>query len=611
MTSTAQQPLDMNYRNLEICIFDGEAGAYPVEIHLEGGPDFPRRTLHLDVAALRRVQTGAEEYGRVLGRALFAPEALGADYQETVAVLQSQQEHARIRLRIEPPELHALRWERLYHPLNETWEPLTATAETLFSRYVPTRKWGSARPIEERPLRVLVVIASPENLAGYGLDSLPLAEIERRHALFAAQPGIECTYLQSRTANPPTLPRLNQALQEGYHVVQFVGHGARGNSGETALFLEDATGQVAMLKTPALLEAFHSAVKRPHLCFLTACESAAYAPGDVFLPVGPKLVADGAIPAVVAMTGRVTMATARQFTAGFYERLLTHGSVDLAVHEARARIRTRHDWSVPALFSRLPENRLLALTALHPQPRLHAPNPFGVNGCISDPAQFYDRDEILRRVFEELEKGSNISLVGASQIGKSSVLEQILQCGPDRLGLPSSAFIYLDMQNVHNEADFFLALSDKLEIRPPLRGYELNRTLNRRARRYILCLDEIEKMKRKRDFTGAARSELRGLAERADSPITLVIASRSPLGELFPDKPDETSPLAGICPQLDLPPFTPDVARAFLHERLAGTGVIFTGQEINALLRRTGGHPGKLQRDAAELFERARKRTGE
>lgn len=606
MNSTAQQPLDVNYRNLDIRILTSDAGAYPVEIHLEGGPDFPRRALHLDVAALRRVQTGAEEYGRVLGRALFAPEALGADYQETIAVLQSSEQRARIRLRIEPPELHALRWERLYHPLNERWEPLTATTETLFSRYVPTREWGIAQPIGERPLRILVIIASPENLAGYNLASIPTVEIERWHELFATGNGMECTYLQSRTTHPPTVARLKQALQEGYHVVQFVGHGARGDSGETALFLENEAGQVELVKTPALLETFRSTVKRPHLCFLTACESAAYAPGDLFLPLGPELVAGGAIPAVVAMAEQVTMRTARHFAAGFYERLLAHGIIDLAVHEARARIRERHDWSVPALFSRLPENRLLAPAALHPPPCTPAPNPFGVNGRINDSAQFYNRDDVLRRVFEELEKGSNISLVGASQIGKSSILEQIRQRGPDRLNLPPSAFIYLDMQNVHNEADFFLALSDKLGIRPLLRGYELNRTLNKRARRYILCLDEIEKMKSNRDFTGSARSELRGLAELADSPITLVIASRSPLGDLFPDKPEETSPLAGICPQLDLLPFAPTVARAFLCERLAGTGVAFTAPEIDTLIIQTGGHPGKLQHAAADLFEQKR-----
>ncbi|RCJ30609.1 hypothetical protein A6770_21220 [Nostoc minutum NIES-26] len=173
-------------------------------------------------------------------------------------------------------------------------------------------------------------------------------------------------------------------------------------------------------------------------------------------------------------------------------------------------------------------------------------NPFGLRGRITDPTKFFNREELIRQIFEELSKGSNLSLVGETQIGKSSILSMICQWGAERLQLPSEAFIYIDMQIIHNELEFFEALCEKLKI-DNCRGYKLARNL--RGKRHILCIDEIEKMTCKESFTWNLRSELRGLAGDSDSPLSLVIASRSPLKDLFDDCSNETSPLAGICNQ--------------------------------------------------------------
>ena len=62
-------------------------------------------------------------------------------------------------------------------------------------------------------------------------------------------------------------------------------------------------------------------------------------------------------------------------------------------------------------------------------------NPFGDRGCIRNPARFFDRVELLRRIFEELGKGSSLSLVGETQIGKSSLLALICHQGPESLQL--------------------------------------------------------------------------------------------------------------------------------------------------------------------------------
>jgi len=227
-----------------------------------------------------------------------------------------------------------------------------------------------------------------------------------------------------------------------------------------------------------------------------------------------------------------------------------------------------------------------------------APNPFGDRGRITDPDRFFDREELLRQIFEELGKGVNLSLVGESQIGKSSLLSMVCALGPERMGRPPETFAYLSLEWVDDESDFYEALCDALGIET-CRGYQLTRAL--RDKRYVLCLDEIEKMTWD-GFTMHVRSQLRGLADGPAAPLKLVIASRSPLAYLFPDSTELTSPLAGICHPLDVGPFPPDVAREFLDDRLRSTSVSFTESEIATLLEESGSHPAKLQHAAADLY---------
>lgn len=207
----------------------------------------------------------------------------------------------------------------------------------------------------------------------------------------------------------------------------------------------------------------------------------------------------------------------------------------------------------------------------------------------------------MRQIFEELEKGVNISLVGEVQVGKSSILYNICHQGQKlrRSSLnPERDFIYLSLQWVANENDFYKALCDRLRI-PSCRDYDLFLALKNRY--YVLCLDEIEKMAWD-GFTKQLRSHLRGLADGANAPLTLVIASRSPLSHLFPDSPELDSPLAGICYQLDIKPFSEVVVRNFLTHRLYGAEVTFNEEEITELFLTTRGHPARLQREAANLY---------
>jgi hypothetical protein len=257
---------------------------------------------------------------------------------------------------------------------------------------------------------------------------------------------------------------------------------------------------------------------------------------------------------------------------------------------------------VPQTSSFAKENHREDLNAQ--QTKKIAPNPFGDRGRIADPIRFFDREELLRQIFEELNKGVNISLVGKSAVGKSSVLSMVCEQGPTARtsevfkNLAGLNFVYFNVELLDNEDDFYEALCDELGIES-CRGYKLTRAL--KGKRYVLCLDEIEKMAWE-GFTVKVRSHLRGLADGPDASLKLVIASRSPLAHLFPDSPELDSPLAGICRQLDVEPFSSDIARRFLLDRLEGTGISFTEEQINDLISKTEGHPAKLQDEAAKLY---------
>ena len=109
----------------------------------------------------------------------------------------------------------------------------------------------------------------------------------------------------------------------------------------------DFAGMLDRLQTP------------PQLVVLAACQSAQQSLHDVFTGLAPRLVQIG-LPAVVAMHADVTVLTARHFAATFYRQLVAHGTIDLAMNEARSTlvIQGRFDAAVPVLFMRLRDGRL-------------------------------------------------------------------------------------------------------------------------------------------------------------------------------------------------------------------------------------------------------------
>jgi hypothetical protein len=351
-----------SYADLEIRILPQQEDGYPVELTLNSEQEFPRGYLSRHILPWEP-GTSSSEDGERLFQWLFADNALKVAWAE----VRGRSAQRRIRLRIDAaaPELHAVPWE-LLRDSGQDGAPhdLAATTATPFSRYLAGR-WQPGSPVLKRPIRMLVVIANPQDLDNYGL--VPIQPEVEWSLLQQAAEGLDVELI--RMPQPCTLAALEDELRKGYHILHVVAHGTYSTeTGQASLFLSDGENQVAVVRDAELADMLTRQLAdtdllrddKLRLVFLAACQTATRSPADAFRGLAPALVAAG-VPAVLAMQDRVPMDTARVFARAFYRQLLQHGLVDLAGNEARSALLTESlpGAAIPMLFMRLREGQLL------------------------------------------------------------------------------------------------------------------------------------------------------------------------------------------------------------------------------------------------------------
>jgi len=226
-----------------------------------------------------------------------------------------------------------------------------------------------------------------------------------------------------------------------------------------------------------------------------------------------------------------------------------------------------------------------------------SPNPFFTSGRIPDPHLFFGRERLVREIKTELSKRSSLSLAGASQIGKSSLLYYLYVTRA--AWLPEVTIEYVDLQRILDERDFCETVLRHLgEMGDSLR--DLKRVLENRS--VILFFDEVERLAEP-DFNPRLHDLLRSLSQEKEK-LALCLATQRPLEEVFPARASSgVSPFHNIFTRKTLGPFTEAEARDFLAARLSGTGIVFDATEVERLWVESLGHPAQLQRLAKELFE--------
>ncbi len=365
-------------------------------------------------------------------------------------------------------------------------------------------------------------------------------------------------------------------------IIHFCGHGTQ--KGE--LCVENEMGASQPVKADALAAMFELFATQVNCVVLNACYS----------EIQAKAIVEH-IPFVIGMNDAIGDKAAINFAVGFYKALAANRSIEDAYKFGCVEIRLQgipeHDKPV----IHVKKDLIASKQAI-------APNPFlPQTGRVEDSQKLFGRQREIRRVFETLNSGSSVALIGERSIGKSSLLWAIKQQAESQL-MPPRKPIYLDMSQVYDEEDFYYALCSEVGIEQ-CKGFRLTRALNKQRPRLLLLLDEIEKMTWQ-GFTNQVRGQLRGLANGHDAPLRLVVAASTSLDKLFPDSHGlgMVSPFQNICLQEEITLWDEVTVRDFISSRLASTSIRFTDEEVMQIVMASRGHPQELMQLCHRTYDR-------
>jgi hypothetical protein len=360
------------FADLEIGLRRSLSGGYSVDFRLNRpGSDAEDRLgsgeIALDPRKLVQQVFDPADYARQLTHSFFADPSVQSAFIQARNAAQDESVPLRVRLYIDASaaDLHALRWENLNDPRDDT--PLWTNEDVYFSRFLTSYDWHRVGPRPRHEIQALVMVANPKDLKEKSsLDPIDVErELERARESLRDIPVTNLP--DSNAGQRACLDHLVARLRKtSYDILYLVCHGALhkaegtpddGQITEPWLWLEDEAGNTARIPGKELATRLKELEQRPVLVVLASCQSAGSGEGDALAALGPQL-AEAGIPAVVAMQGNITMETVAKFMPVFFEELQKDGQIDRAMAIARGMVRQRPDYWMPALFMRLKSGRL-------------------------------------------------------------------------------------------------------------------------------------------------------------------------------------------------------------------------------------------------------------
>lgn len=294
-----------------------------------------------------------DEYGQTLTAGLFGGRAgpLASAYREAQRMAADQHVPLEIQLVIGPTasKLHAIRWETLCDPHDGA--PLFIGDTITLTRYLSSSHHSYAGLRARGDMQALVVIA---DTPGEQFGLAPIDATRERAIVAEGLGGIAHTVLTG--VGNLQISTMISAIREGYDIFYLVAHGILSEKGPH-LWLEDEEGAGKWIPAKKLIEQLKRATVIPRLAILASCMSAGSGLPDLESvtmrrALGPLLAQSG-IPAVIAMQGNLSIATAGRLLPTFLRELQRDGQVARALSVARGEVSDREDWWMPALFSRL------------------------------------------------------------------------------------------------------------------------------------------------------------------------------------------------------------------------------------------------------------------
>jgi hypothetical protein len=221
---------------------------------------------------------------------------------------------------------------------------------------------------------------------------------------------------------------------------------------------------------------------------------------------------------------------------------------------------------------------------------------FIFNEHILDPREFFGRKQERITLMRRTRRGSSTSIVGPRRIGKTWLIEYLIQVAPEELG-PGYRIGYVDatMPYCDTAAGFTEAALESLGVRmQPLQAAFNLKALAAATKKLqenhltpILCIDEFEGLSNQAEFNLHFFRELRAISSQG---LGLVVASKRTLMNIIGND-GYTSGFFNIFEACILKPFDEKEAREFVQ--IKGDQAELSEQERNLLL--TYGQQGEQQ----------------
>ncbi|MGB3653705.1 MAG: AAA-like domain-containing protein, partial [Rivularia sp. (in: cyanobacteria)] len=448
----------MNYQDFQILVDkNNNIRASSQQGEVSGELRWERNQIKLSLQLIDSAQTNSELFkalGSQLYQALF-PDKINARFHATIAAAQANQESIRLRLIFESPELASLPWEFLYDEDTNTF--LGNNTETVVSRYIDVPLQKRDIKAASLPLKVLLVISTPTNLAS--LDAAGEEKLIRS----ALAKHIEAGNIELDVLQAATIGNINQKLREKpYNVFHFTGHGVFDNN-KGSIALVDSNNKSKLLNDESFAN-FFLGDRHVDLVILNSCQGATVSSSQAMSGTAPNLVRRG-IPAVVAMQYTILDSTAKLFTDEFYRTLALGYPVDAAIQSTRNAISMevgldKRDFATPVLFMRAKDGIILDVInekSLESQSQnqksiinstfmesLEYPD-----GAVPLDSPFYlERNGIESVCYQTLEKPAALIRIKAPKLmGKTSLVRRIIAQGNKQ----NYQAVYLDLGGVNKE----------------------------------------------------------------------------------------------------------------------------------------------------------------
>lgn len=217
-----------------------------------------------------------------------------------------------------------------------------------------------------------------------------------------------------------------------------------------------------------------------------------------------------------------------------------------------------------------------------------ATNPFTERGRITNPERFIGRWSELGLIFERIEAGRPVLVIGTPGVGTSSLLTHMTQAAAVNLETPELRAYYLDMAQAEDAAQIYGTLANAIGQRgDTLAAFELG--LVALGDPVLVCLDNAQAAL----AAGWGVSLLEALARIVRGGQFMLVVG------LCGTPPDFSERFATV----KLGAFAPTEVRLLVETYLDDTDVSFSPLETREISELSGGHPAYVQRAAYHLFQ--------